>query len=131
MKGTATLGGVLEITLQQTPDSGSITVIQADTIVGNFTSIVIPQRAANGCAYATSQQTQGATLSVVFVAPEACATPSSPKSGSRTTTIIIAASVAGAILLIAVVIAVFVFACRKGQCTRLSRADDDEGVLSV
>lgn len=104
-------------------------MIQADTIVGNFTSIVIPQRAANGCTYATSQQTQGATLSVLFVAPETCA-PASSKSGKRTT-IIIAVTVAVGVLLIAVVIAAFMFACRKGHCTCLTRAADDEGVLSM
>ena len=111
-------------------------MIKADAIMGNFTSIVIPQRAPNGCAYTSSQSTQGTILLVLFTAPISCGTstadPSPRSTGkSKSKTVIIAASVAGGIVLIAVVTATLIFLFKKGKCSWLKQATDDESAFVV
>lgn len=125
---------MLELTVSGAPEAGTITVIKADTIVGNFTSIVIPQRAPNGCAYTTSQSTQDSTLSVLFTTPTNCGAPASTggkSGGSSHTTVIIAASVAGGIVLIAVIIAVFLVLFKMGKCVCLRWAREDQSSFVV
>ena len=139
LSGTADISGTLVIQLTQITPTATIVVLSAGTIVGNFTDVVVPQT-YNGCAYSSSQSSAGGTLSVLLSVDAKCGTASGGSSGAaipdknaahRDMMPILAGSVAGAIVLIAIIVVAILLVMKKTRGHWLWQQADDEGVLSL
>ena len=128
--GTAQISGTLVIQLTQSSPSATVPVLSAGMIVGNFTDVVVPQT-YNGCAYSSSQSSAGGTLSVLLSVDAKCTSTTSGNSSHRNIVPIVAGSVAGAIVLIAIIVVAILLVMKKTRGHWLWQQADDEGVLSL
>lgn len=123
----ATVGGVLEIVLNNVPVDGAITVVSAAQLGGNFTQVRVTDNTGGACAVSAEQRITATSVLVLIDAQGGCGEKTSSRSRKK---YIIAGAVAGAVLVgIACGVALW-FLRKRFMARRLFHEADGEWMVN-